>query len=160
MSTIQQALRDKILEEFELPAHETRDARRPIFVAPEFFEWVDNNEDIYAEKWSQHDGGRSRFEHLLSAFAEFRCAERPIVGDLKRVMPTSKGIWKVQAPGVRAYGWVPAPHQIVIVTGALAEAVHGEDSITKTKVAAVLKFATDHGLKGTIQLGDHLALFP
>ncbi len=113
MATIASALRDKVLEEYALPEYEGRQPIRTLYVASELFDWVDVTEQLYVENWSQQHGARTRFEHLQQMFADFRCDKRPLVGDLNRVQPTRNGLWKMQCPGLRVYGWVPSANQFV-----------------------------------------------
>lgn len=158
MATIRDALNARLLEEWPLPDTESRSPRRPLYIAGELYDWVDNAQDLYRIK--ANEGGRSRYEHLLQAFADFRCDARPLAGDLHRVIPTSDGIWKFHPVGLRVFGWVPAPHAFVAVRIGRTEDCHGPRSIANALRKDVLAFAIRHGLQGTIQPGDASALFP
>lgn len=158
MATIPEALGSKVLEEYRLPDHESREPLRPLYVAGRFFDEVDAADDLFIERGSI--GGRSQFEHLLQAFCDFRCSLRPLVGDLNRLMPTSLGVWSMHCPGLRIFGWVPAPHQFVAVNFARDEHCHKPNSIVAQCQKAVLQFARQHHLDHTISKGDRLALFP
>lgn len=162
MTTIQAALRSGVLEEFRLSEWERRDPLRPLYVAGELFDWVESNEDLHIAKWGNRTGGRTRYEHLEQMFNDFRCDVRPLVGDMNRVQPTKQGIWKMQCPGLRIFGWVPAPHSFVAVAPEFADATHGKGAGARIDelVRDTLKFAADHGLESTIIKGDRLALFP
>lgn len=160
MATIAQAVARGMLHDFRLPEHDGRIPRRRLYVADCFYDWVDNEDQLYIKNWQASDGGRTRFEHLVQALSDFCCDERPLVGDLNRVTPTSKGICKIQPRGVRVFGWVPSPHQFVVVRGALASETHGAGSIVKECVEEVIAFAKLNGLNATILRGDRLALFP
>src|SRR5260221_8152569 len=53
------------------------------------------------------------FDHLEQTFCDFRCSPRFTAGDLKRMMPTAKGIRTMRPPKLRIYGWCPKPHAFV-----------------------------------------------
>lgn len=159
MATILSALRLGVVDEWSLPETEGRPPLRPLYVAGELFEWVDATDALYLENWSKRNGGRSRFEHLEAAFADFRCAQRPLVGDLNRVRPTKKGVFSLHCPGLRVFGWAPDVYSFLAVTAALSDDAHGRESIVNQKVKEVLAFAEDRGLSETIQYGDRSALF-
>lgn len=159
MATIAGALTARVLEEFALPEHEGRDPLRPLYVATELFDWIDETDALYIENWSPTSGGRSRFEHLEQMFCDFRCSLRPLVGDLNRVTPTAKGVWKMQPAGLRVFGWVPMPHAFVAVCAAFTGDTHGKNSTVDLMVERVLAFAKKHDLHGTFQTGDRSALF-
>lgn len=159
MATIAGALRGQVLHEFVLPGHEGRTPLRPLYLSTELFDWIDETDELYEENWGPRSGGRSMAEHLSQTFCDFRCDARPLVGDLNRVLPTSKGVWKIHSPGLRIYGWVPAPHAFVAVEPAYSADVHGAGSSTKEMVRKVIDFAKTHGLHGTFQRGDRSALF-
>lgn len=160
MATIPSALVAGVLEEYALPGHCGGDPKRSLFLASELFDRLDSDDDLHIEKWSKHWGGRTRFEHVEQMFCEFRTAKHALVGDLHRLIPNPKGVWKMQPRGTRIYGWVPYPSAFVAVTYALEEDAHGGGSRTAALVAEVLSFATKHNLKNTINLGDRRALFP
>lgn len=159
MATILSALRLGIIEEYRLSEHEAREPRRPLYLASEFFDWVEETDELYDVGWSPRSGGRSRFEHLQQMLADFRCDQRPLVGDLNRVMPTRQGVWKMQCAALRLYGWVPARHSFVGVKAAFSEHVHGKGSQTDQIVEDVLAFARRHDLLRTMNRGDRIALF-
>src|SRR5262249_12511547 len=117
MATIVDAVAAAVLEPFELPDWELRLPVRPLYVTPEFVDWADDSPQLHDKKLAI--GGRILFEHLLLTMCEFRCAKRPQAGDLRRLIPTKNGLWKMHPPGLRLYGWCPAQHSFVIVTGAL-----------------------------------------
>ena len=158
MATIADALRSKLIEAFALPEIEGRPPLRPLYVAGELFDWVDGDERLHRPNGGK--GGRTRFELLTQTFCDFRCAARPLVGDLDRIRPTNNGIWSLHSPCVRVFGWVPAPHRFVAVYAAHVEDCHGPASVVDEMRGKVLAFAGRHGLRDTIHLGDKLALFP
>ena len=159
MATIAGALAAQVLHEFVLPDHEGRAPLRPLYVATELFDWIDETDELYEKNWGPKSGGRTMQEHLSQTFCDFRCDARPLVGELNRVQPTSKGVWKIHSPGLRIYGWVPAPHAFVAVRPAFTANVHGPQSATKQLVSEVIAFAKTHGLSETIKRGDRSALF-
>jgi hypothetical protein len=158
MATIRDALNLGVLEEFRLPFYEPRPALRPLYIAAVFYDEVDAAEDLHDA--GRGKGGRSRFEHLLQTFVDFRCEKRPLVGDLRRLQPTRLGLWKMHPPLLRMFGWVPEPHQFVVVNFARIEDCHGPGSVVDQRRQAVLEFAKAHKLENTIRKEDHLALFP
>lgn len=162
MATIASAVLAGILHEHFLEAPETRDPRRPLYIADVFYDWVDGREDLHATNWHRESGGRSRYEHMQQAFADFRCNARPIVGDMRRVIPVHQRVWKIVSPGLRIFGWVPAPHAFVAVCAADAADTHGTGggAVTAQKMQDVLNFAAAHDLTGAMLGGDHLACFP
>lgn len=148
-----------MLVEYRLPEHCGRTPVRPLYLAPAVFDWVDETDELYDCNWSPQSGGRSRFEHLEQALADFRCDKRPLVGDLNRLMPTRLGLWKLHSPGVRIVGWVPHSHAFVGVIAAMSSHTHGRHSKLPEMVEHVRTFARLHNLTGTIQRGDRSALF-
>ena len=129
---------------------------RPLYVASELFDWVDSTDALYSKKRGQ----RTLYEHLEQALCDFRCSDRPPAGELRRVMPTKRGVWKICPPGLRIFGWCPAPHSFVAVTAAFADETHAETSLTDAKVRYVRAFIARYELDETIEYGDVNALFP
>ena len=160
MATIAECIRDGILAEFAMPDFDPREPRRRLLVATELFDWIDGTEKLYDQNWSRKNGGRTIAEHLERTFADFRASRFPLVGDIRRVQPASKGVWKIHSPGLRVFGWVPQPHEFVCVVADFVENTHGAGSTVRLKVGQVLNFAKIHGLEDTIKRGDHIALFP
>lgn len=159
MATIAQALERGLLHEFRMPDHDGRAPVRPLYIADCFYDWADHADELHERNWHRHHGSRTRFEHMVQAFADFRCDPRPLVGELNRICPTSKGVWKIQPPGTRIFGWVPRPHAFVVVHGALDTETHGRGNVIRQRVADVIKFAKDNRLERTILRGDRIALF-
>jgi hypothetical protein len=158
MATIADALRAAVLEELQLPEWEPRLPERPLFVTPNFLDWADDTPQLHNTKLAV--GGRTLFEHLVLALCEFRCASHPHAGDLRRLMPTKKGLWKMHTQGLRLYGWCPGKHQLAIVTGALEFETKADKTLNGKKVQEVEAFIKKHNLSGTILRGDTLAVFP
>ncbi len=142
-----------------MPEHDGRPPIRPLYLAEALIAWVNETDELYVENWSKKSGGRSRFEHLDQTLADFRCDDHPLVGELNRVRPTKKGIWKMHCPGLRVYGWAPDLHSFVAVTAAFSEDAHGRDSVTDKMVKEVLDFARKYELNNTIQYGARNELF-
>lgn len=86
--------------------------------------------------------------------------KRPSGGDLKRMMPTSDGVWSLHSQGVRIYGWCPAEHAFVAVTAALESDTKADKSLNDAKRNDVLNFLTQQNLTSTVMYGDYLAVFP
>ena len=158
MATVAQAVASGTLEIFELPAWEKRLPIRPLYVARKFFDWVENKPELHDA--DREIGGRLLVDHLEQIFCDFRCAERPGAGDLRRMMPTKYGIWKLHPQGLRVYGWCPATHTFVAVEGALVAETKADGKFNDTKLKAVRDFTKAHGLQGTILRGDIRAIFP
>lgn len=155
---IKDALRAKVIEEWALPAHEGREALRRVYIAGEMFDRVDNDVSLHHAK--EGEGGRTRYEQMLIALADFRCLQRPGGADIKRLMPTKKGVWSLHARGLRIFGWITEASAFVAVTYEHTEACHGRGSLVEARLADVLAFAEKYKLASTIQYGDLLALVP
>jgi hypothetical protein len=158
MATLEEAVAAGLLEAFSLPDWEPRLPSRRLPVAPELFDWADGTPELHDMRLAQ--GSRTLFEHLLQMFCEFRCCEHVHYSDLKRMMPTSRGVWHMYPVGLRIYGWVPSPHAFIAITAALVQHTKDDRSLNNQKRGEVLAFARRHCLDHTIQMGDFLALFP
>src|SRR4051794_18928911 len=117
MATIAEALVRGTLEDFELPDWEARLPIRPLHVTPELFNWAEAKPELRDETLAV--GRRTLFEHLTQMFSDFGCSQRPSAGDLRRMMPTARGIWSMHPVGLRVYGWCPAPSTFGAVPAAL-----------------------------------------
>jgi hypothetical protein len=157
MATIQDALGSKLIEEWRIPEHLGGDPKRPVYLAGELFDWIDNAMDLHDP--AQRKGGRSPFEHLEQSLRDFRCCNGPDYGDIRCVTPQHKGVWSLHCPSGRLLGWIPAPHQFVGIYWVRMSDAHGKGKISEAR-KKVLQFAKDHGLEETIQPGDFNALFP
>lgn len=159
MTTIEEAIAAGHLHLFGLPDSEERLPERALYVTDHYLDWADETPELHSPENAV--GGRTLFEHLLQALCDFRCGKRPAgAGDLRRMIPTKKGIWSFHTVGARTYGWCPKPHAFVAVTGALESATKADKSLNNRKMAEVFRFAQIANLTGTIILGDVLALFP
>jgi hypothetical protein len=125
-------------------------------VASGFFDWVEQTPELVDAIYKQ--GGRTLLEHLEQTFCDFRCSERPAAGDLRRMMPNKHGIWKLHPPGLRIYGWCPAPATFVAVAGALETATKTVSMLNDKKLQEVRAFISKYDLP--IVRGDILAIFP
>lgn len=132
---------------------------RKLYGSDGFFDWVEQTDALYEKDWGPDHGGRTRFEHLERALCDLRCAKRPLVGDLNRVTPTKKGIWKVHCPGLRVFGWFAGPHEFIAVCGAFTKNTHGAGSLVGRIRNDVAAFIHDNRLHKTVFLGDRSALF-
>jgi hypothetical protein len=156
MATLLDAIRSGALERYDLPEWETRTARRPLYVARELIDWVDDTEELH----TSIIGGRTLGEHLEQMFCDFRCDERVHYADLKRMLPTKAGIWHMYPPGLRVYGWCPEIHSFVAVAAAVETATKLDLHLNDRKRDTFLHFAQRQGLADTIRKGDNLVLFP
>src|SRR5262249_2636822 len=111
------ALRTGILEEYRLPAWETRAPRRAAYQSPELIQWINGCPELTDP--THMITGRLLIEHLEQLFCDFRCSERPSAGGVRRMMPTAHGVLSAHAPGLRIYGWCLGASCFVGITGAL-----------------------------------------
>jgi hypothetical protein len=158
MATIKNTLDRGILDVFTPPEWEPRLSIRPLYIAPTLLQTADTTAALHDKALAI--GRRTLFEHLLMAFCDFTCEKRYRTGDLKRVMPTGDGIWKMHAPGLRIYGWVPAIHEFAAVTFATERETKADRSLNSKKKKEVQDFIKRHGLGETIVRGDINAVFP
>jgi hypothetical protein len=158
MATLEDAVKAKVLEPYELPEWETRCPIRPLWVAYELWDWIDGTDDLHNVALGL--GGRTLFEHTEQMFSDFRCSPRFFAGDLRRMMPTTKGIRKMHPPKLRIYGWCPAQHAFVAVTAAMEQDTKSDKTLNDKKRDYVLEFISLHKLEHTILRGDHSAVFP
>lgn len=158
MATIQDILAKGELELYELPDWESRMPINPLYFPPTFGEWAVNKNELKDEALKQ--GGRTLLEHLEQMFCDVRCSERPAAGNLKRITPTKHGIWKLHPPGLRIYGWSPAPRSFVAVTAALESETKSDKNLNDKKRDEVRDFIKDHDLSKHVVRGDILAIFP
>lgn len=165
MATIAKAVRDGALEVHRLPEWETRNAIRLLYVAPEFYQWVDKTDALHVVL---KDGSRrSTFDHIEQLMADICCSDQPAAGGIRRMMPTNKGIWKIHGVNCRMYGWCCAPNTLVLVTGALEGETKNPDrhndaekNINNLKRDFVSAFIRRHSLAETVVRGDIRAVFP
>jgi hypothetical protein len=139
-----------------LPDWEVRTAIRPLYAAPDFLDCIEDRDVLH----NTSVGGRTLYDHIWQMFADFRCAERPGAGDLRRMMPVEKGIWSMHPPKLRIYGWCPAPHSFVAVTGALESATKSDKSLNDRKRDQVLSFIEANHLGQAVLRGEYLEAFP
>jgi hypothetical protein len=156
MATIDDAITSKAMEPYALPDWETRLPIRSLWVAGEFWDLFDAVPELHDEKLAQ--GRRTLGEHIEQIFCDFRCAPRPAPSELRRMMPTNKGVWKLHPAGTRVYGWCPRPHSFVAVTLAIAQATKDDKSLNDKKRDEVLAFVKTHKL--SVLRGDIHAIFP
>lgn len=159
MATILDAVRLEVLKVFAVPDWDSRLPARPLYVAPQLWTQIDNEPRAHVE--TAKLGGRSPYEHLDAIFTDFRCGEKAIGNDqLKRLMPTTKGVWEMHPPGLRVFGWCPAPYEFVAVSVAIVEDLKADHDLYNQHRDGVLAFAKRHDLSSTITLGDYSVLFP
>ena len=156
MATLREAVRTGRFGLFEPPEWERRPPLRPRCVTPELLSWADDAQRL-------HDvtiGGRTLFEHLAQFFCDFRCSADVHYGDIRRMLPTKAGIWRMYPPGLRVYGWCPARHAFIAVTGAVEADTERDRRLNDRKRDEVLRFASRAGLTHSILTGDSVAVFP
>jgi hypothetical protein len=158
MATIRDIVNKGELELFQLPDWESRLPINPLYIPPSFLKWIDQTKELSDEKLKI--GPRTLLEHLEQTLCDFRCSDRPSAGDLKRMMPTKHGIWKLHPNGLRLYGWCPAPMAFVVVTGALESESKTNKKLNDVNRDTVREFIKTHKLDGSVVRGDILAIFP
>lgn len=158
MATIYDVVRSRDLEEWPLPDWTTRLPIRPLYVAPELFDWVEQTPATYDGTIKK--GGRTPLEHLELFFVDLRCAERPSVSDFHRMIPNREGVWKCHPPTLRIFGWCYAPFGFAPVAAALERDLKAAPELYEESKKKVLRFMLKHGLEGTVMRGDHRAVFP
>lgn len=158
MATITDIVEAGHLELFELPEFESRLAINPLYYAGEFRRWIEVTTELRDP--ALRVGPRTMLEHIEQTLSDFRCSHRPSAGDLRRMMPNKHGIWKLHPPGVRLYGWCPAPRTFVVVTGALELETKTNKKLNDEKRDEVRNFIRDNHLSNHVLIGDVLAVFP
>jgi hypothetical protein len=158
MATLEDAVKAKVLEPYDLPDWERRLPIRSLWVAYELWDWTDSTGALH--DMAHRIGGRTLYEHLEQMFCEFRCAPRFPAGDLRQMMPTRKGVRKLHPPKLRIYGWCPRSHAFVAVTGALEADTKSDKKLNDKKRDEVLTFIKTHKLEHLVLKGDNLAVFP
>jgi hypothetical protein len=158
MATLEDAVKAQVLELYRLPDWEQRLPIRLLWVAYELWDWTDNTGALH--DMALGVGRRTLFEHLEQTFCDFRCSPRFTAGDLKRMMPTAKGVRTMRPPKLRIYGWCPQPHAFVAITGALEVDTHSDKKLNDKKRDEVLSFMKIHKLEHLVLRGDNLAVFP
>src|SRR5271166_3161294 len=99
MATISDAVASGCVHLFRLPEWEIRSPVRALWVTEEFLDWADYTPQLHDPESAIE--GKTLFEHILQLLREFICAERVRYGDLKRMMPTRKGVWHMYPEGTR-----------------------------------------------------------
>jgi hypothetical protein len=158
MATLEDAVKAGLLEQYQLPDWEMRLPIRSLWVAYGLWDWIDGQNDLHDTK--RAIGGRTPFEHLEQLFCDFRCAQLFPAGDLRRMIPTAKGVWKMHSPKLRTYGWFPYPNAFVAVTAARESNTKVDNKLNDKKREEVLAFIRTNTLQHLIVQGDHLAVFP
>jgi hypothetical protein len=158
MATLLDAVRNDVLEKYEVPDWDKRNPVRQVFTAPALWDWIDNEPRAHVATAKR--GGRSPFEHLEQMLSDYCCEPRALrYGDLKQIIPTGDGVWRIHPPGLRVFGWIAANQTFVAVSAAMKS-----DLVSKTETydqhrRTVLSFAIANGLEHTILRGDYLAIF-
>lgn len=155
MATIEHLAANQILEPFEIPDDVDRLPIRRLYLCVELSEWIDGTL-VYEKKLK---AGRTAYEHLEQFFIDFRCNKSVHGGDLKRVLPTAKGTWKMHPPMLRVYGWVPEPHCFVAICAALEAETKKNKNLNDLCRNKVLDFIQQHKITSVLH-GDFLNAFP
>lgn len=147
-----------VLQLFDLPPWESRLPLWPLYVTPALEAWANRTPELTDP--TMKIGGRFLGEHMVQCLSDFRCSRRPPAGDLRRMMPNRKGIWKFHPPGLRLYGWCPTPRTFVVVTGALETDTKSDKRLNDRKLSEVSEFIKANKLEKWVVLGDINAIFP
>lgn len=158
MATVEDAVARGALLAFDIPTWDRRMPIRPLWLRPELVKWADTAPELHDPALAL--GHRTLFEHLLQMFCDFRCAPRLAAGDLRRMMPNRKGVWKMHPPRLRIYGWAPGINKFVAVTWALESETKKDKKLNDKKRDEVIDFINKQKLAHTIVRGDILAVFP
>ncbi len=158
MATIRDVLSAGFLEPFPRPYWEDRPFVRPLYIAMDFDDWMDNTFELHDQNLSV--GKRTLYEHLEQFLSDFCCSPEIHASELKRMIPTANGIWKMHPPKLRVYGWCPAKHTFVAVTGALESHTKLGPGLNNAKRKIVRDFIKRHKLQGTVLQGDFREIFP
>lgn len=155
MATLEDAINSGQLELFQIPDDVERLALRPLYVSRILIDWVDGTLVYHAAKVA----GRYAHEHLEQFLIDFRCNEKIHHSDLKRMIPTGKGVWKMHPPMLRVFGWCPKPHCFVAVLGQLGDDTKEDSSLNDQCRDEVLNFIAKNGLNAEVEYGDFLDVF-
>lgn len=157
MATLEDAIYKGYLEVVPLPDWEARQPIRMLYATPTFLDQIEQDQKLHDEKLSE--GGLTLYEHLWQRMSDFRCSNVAGCGDLLRVMPSRKRVWKLHSNGLRIFGWAPAPHSLALVCYELASVTHTTKGLADKLREEVITFVQEHQLLGTMQKGDYLAVF-
>ena len=158
MATVDEIVRAGILEVYELPDWVPRQPINRLWVAESFWAEFDAMDSLHVEHSAI--GGRTIGEHIEIIFNDFRCAERPHAGDLKRMTPSRHGVRKLHPPRARVYGWCPFQRSFVAVTLATEISTKTDRKLNDAKRDEVRAFIKKHKLEDSMVYGDILAVFP
>jgi transcriptional regulator with XRE-family HTH domain len=147
MATLDDDLIAAGLELFDLPGWETRLPIRQLWIAPSFWEWFDSVEALHEIR----SGSRTLGEHIEQMFCDLRCSERPGAGDVRKMMPSKKQVWKLHPPKSRLYAWAARKECLVVMTGALESDTKDKTggNLNNKKRDEVIAFIKAHRLTKT-----------
>lgn len=143
---------------FALPEWEARQPIRPLWVTPELLRWMRTTPQLHDLRLGA--GRKTMAELLEMLFCDFRCAQRFSAGDLRRMLPSRKGIWKMHPYRLRIYGWAPGTNQFAAVTWAFEKDTKTNKRLNDQKRDDVLEFVRVNRLRETVTYGDVNAVFP
>ncbi len=155
MATIDDLVRIGVLELFALPDDVNRLPLRPLWLSQNLMAYVDGTLAYHIEQVAL----RTAYEHLEQFFVDFRCDERIHATDLRRMLPTGKGVWSMHPPMLRVYGWVPRPHSMVAVCAEFEKATKSDPNLNDNCRNLVLGFIKQHHVT-EIFYGDFRDAFP
>jgi hypothetical protein len=127
---------------------------RPLHVTKELDNWIEGT--LAYEKSVM--ASRTAYEHLEQFFIDFRC-DTEMHADLRRMIPTKKGVWSMHPPLLRVYGWVPAPHSFIAVCAAFEADTKKDKTLNDACRAKVEDFIKHHQVT-EIVYGDFTHAFP
>jgi hypothetical protein len=159
MSTIAKCVRNGQLELYDVPSWEHRTPIREAYVDPALWQWVDAQDEPFFTPQARL-GRRSSYEHLLIMLNDFRCAERPPgAAELKRMLPTGRGVWKLHPPSLRIFGWVPEADRFVAVCARTEAELKHDSALYQEALDTVVRRRKSMGLDSDYINGDYRAIF-
>lgn len=157
-ATLTKLIRNGTLEHFPLPEWERRYKIRSLYVATDFWLWVDGDDGLHVAKAVL--GRRSVYEQIELMLSDFLCADRPPGGsELRRMIPHPQGVYRLQPAGSRVYGWIPEPNCFVVVSADTEHAFKTTPGLYEQHRKGVIAFRQNHGVDNGYLTGDYRALF-
>jgi hypothetical protein len=128
---------------------------RPLWLGTDLITYIDGTL-VYC---TEEAAGRTAYEHLEQFFVDFRCNERVHADDLRRMLPTGRGIWSMHPPLLRVYGWVPRQHSMVAIHAVFESATKSDSGLNDRCRNLVMEFIKRHNVSEIIY-GDFRDAFP
>lgn len=156
MATIDDLTGSGILQLFQVPDDiPARLPVRPLWMTQHLADWIDGTL-VYDQRRA---AGRTAYEHLEQFFVDFRCNPTIHADDLRRMVPTSSGVWTMRPALLRVYGWVPRTHAIVAVCAEFEADTKSNRRLNDGCRDLVLDFIRCHEVSEVLY-GDFLDAFP